>query len=267
MNNTRWITLAAAALTLNSPVAKSQGFEYDEEDGSNWSFLLEAGAEREPVYTGSDQFVAEAEFNLEASYQIASGHEFFVNLGEAGVRWQTAPNAVLATILEFEPGRDNADDPALDGFPEVEDTVEAQLVWIQQWGQTFAGAGIQYDILSRGKGLVGFFGVGYQAALAPNLTLLTQVDLSFADAEHLQTEVGISEETSAITGLDAYSPGSGYKGITADIEFQYRATPKLELIAGLSVENYGSIMSDSPLIAEEGIETTYEAVLGIRYRF
>jgi len=77
MNSTRWFMLVtAAALAPGSLAAQSQGFEPDDDgETSTWSFLLEAGVEREPAYTGSDQFAAEAEFNLEASYLAIAKHE------------------------------------------------------------------------------------------------------------------------------------------------------------------------------------------------
>ena len=253
------LTRAASVILLVYSCATSA----EEHVEAGWSYELQVGVEVEPVYTGSDVYTPEPELNFEASYQSRSGHRYFFSLGEIGADWAIGANTQLRTNLEYEFGRDNADDPVLAGFPEVEDTVEVQALLFWRVGQIVLGSGIQIDVLDRGKGLVGFVGAGYQKLLTPKLSLQTEVDLSFADAEHLFTEVGIGEATAAATGYSVYKPKSGYKGLSTQLGLDYALSPEWSLQGAVTFEFYGSNMSDSPLIAEEGSETTYEASIGV----
>ncbi len=234
---------------------------------SRWAFNLVTGFEREPVYTGSDVYISEADFNVEAVYQASEKREYLLSLGEIGVTWKLNEKSILSTVLEYEFGRDNDDDPVLANFPEVEDTVEAQAVFMHDVGPIALGVGFQYDILNRGKGFVGFLGAAYRTELSEKMGIRTQIDISFADAEHLETEVGITPATAAVTPYDSYSPDSGYKGVSITFAMDYSVSKHWSLFSSLSAENYGSLMSESPLISEEGTDSTYEASVGIAYAF
>ncbi len=232
-----------------------------------WSYDLGIGVEFEPVYTGSDVYTSEADLNLEASYHSSNGHRYFISLGEIGVDWLIGPEMQLRTNLEYEFGRDNADDPALLGFPEVEDTVEAQTILFWRAGEVVIGGGLQIDVLDRGKGLVGFLGASYQRLLTPKLSLQTDLDISIADAEHMFTEVGISEAIAEVTNYSAYKPDAGFKGVSTALGLEYSLRSDWIVHWSGSIEFYGSNMSDSPLIAANGTDTTYEISFGLSKSF
>lgn len=239
----------------------------DDRTDVGWSYEFGVGVELEPVYTGSDVYTSEADVNLEASYQANNGHRYFISLGEIGADWAIRPSLRLRTNLEYEFGRDNADDTALAGFPDVDDTVEAQTILFWQVGQVVVGGGLQVDVLDRGKGLVGFLGAKYQRLLTPKLSLRTEIDLSFADAEHMLTEVGISDATAVVTGYRAYKPSAGFKGVSTALGLDYTLASDWSVLVAGSLEFYGSNMSDSPLIAVSGTDTTYEISLGLSKLF
>jgi len=234
---------------------------------SPWSLEFEMGIENEPAYTGSDVYLTEPSLNVELAYEGRGGHTYFVSLGELGIDWALGEQRSLSTLLEYEFGRDNADDSALTEFPVFKNTVEVQAVYRQQFGNTGLGIGIQYDVLDRGKGLVGFIGVDYRRMVNPRFALQAQIDLSFADAEHMQTEVGISPGTAESTGLNAYEAASGYKGASVGLGLQYAVTNRWMLKAQIALEHYGSIMADSPLIRDEGSATNVETGIGVSYEF
>lgn len=265
MNYTQSITTVLLTL-LTTGNAMAQAFDQDDgDDDSPWSIELELGYDLEPAYTGSDVYVTEPGYNFEVAYTTNAGHELFVELGEIGARWALGDDRQLETLLEFEPGRENAEDSALNGFPDVPDTVEFQVGYKQQLGPFTAEAIMQYDIQNRGKGTVGFVAVGYRNQSTDRLGLELRTDLSFADAEHMAIEVGISENTAQQTGYDAYSPSAGYKGATVAMGLEYAISLQFSLRSELSVEHYGSNMADSPLIRDEGTPTNYEALIGVIY--
>ena len=241
--------------------------EFRDGNRSQWSLELSVGVENEPVYTGSDTYVSEADINLEVSYTTRASHEYFISLGEVGARWSLGDDRSLSTVLEYEFGRDNSEDNALTNFPTVEDTVELQALFQQQTGPVTFGVGLQYDIRNKGKGTVGFLGVAHQRELSERLGFQIQIDTSFADATHMQTEVGITRETALATSYDAYLPDSGYKGASLSLGLQYAITSKFLLSSKVAVEHYGTIMSDSPLIADAGTRTTYESSIALSYLY
>ena len=233
----------------------------EDNDSAGWSYSVQIGTEVEPAYTGSDVYAAEPDLNIEASYQSMKGHRYYLSLGELGADWAIATNTLLRTNLEYEFGRNNADDPALTGFPEVDDTIEAQSLLFRRVGPFMLGAGLQIDILDRGKGLVGFLGARYQKAFTSTLSLTTGLDLSFANAEHMFTEVGISRTTAETTRNAPYTPESGYKGVSVQLGLAYRFQADWMLKADVAIERYGAEMRNSPLIAEHGTDSTYEAAI------
>jgi len=238
------------------------------DDGSKkWQFAIGVGIEREPAYTGSDVYSKEPSIALEANYHLADDKKLWISLGEIGVRWDINLGWAVAAALEYEPGRENNDDPILDGFPEVKDTLEAQFTVKRSWGDTYLGAVLQPDILGRGKGLVGFIAAGYKFELTPKLSLKAGVDVSFADAEHMNTEVGVTTAVSEITGIAAYETSSGYKSTTLNLDLEYELNPHWSLVSSLGYEYYGKEMASSPLIDQFGERGNLELEAGLRYRF
>jgi len=232
-----------------------------------WSFDVGLGLEYESAYVGSDEYSTEAEFQLQATYTANNGSEWFVGTDGVGVRFEPLEDTKVILSFEYEFGRDNDDDPILAGFAEVEDTWEFQAIVVHDLGPFRVGAGLQQDILGRGKGLVGFVGAGYEYDVTDRLTFNSQIDFSFANSEHMNTEVGITAAASAASGLSTYDASGGYKGASIDVGFDYALTPSTTLTANLGVETYGSAISDSPLVRDEGSSTTQEASIGIRYSF
>jgi len=260
-------TLTTCGLILSAIAATTNAVAQEQEDDAGWSFELRGGFEQESAYTGSDTYLSEASLEAEAKYTTQSGTAYFFSLNELGVRFSPLENTLVLATLEFEPGRDNADDPILTGFEVVEDTIEIQLGVGRRYGPVTLGGAIQVDALGRGKGLVGFVGAQYDFNLTPRLSGQASLDLSFANAEHMNTEVGISAASSAVSGLGTYNAPGGYKGATLGLGLNYALTERLSLYSDLGVEIYGSNMSASPLIRDAGKDTTYEANIGLALRF
>ncbi len=232
-----------------------------------WSYQAQIGVERAPVYTGSDVYVSEIDVGFDAIYTNRLGTQWLLGTSGIGVRHYLPYDLALQANLEYEFGRDNDEDPILAGFAEVEDTIELQVQLVKDLGDFYVGAGFQHDIRNRGKGTVGFVGVGYERALTSRLSLLLSADVSFANAEHINTEVGITSADSAATGLAPYKASGGYKGASFEVGLEYALTDRATVFTSVGVERYGSNMSDSPLIRDQGSETTTELELGMAFAF
>lgn len=250
-----------------NPSENPFGLWYLSDAASGWHFDLALGLEREPTYTGSKNYTSEPGFSPRAIYVSDSGRRYSVSLGEVGAYFPFGNNNLLALVLEYEPGRDNSADDILTGFPEVKDTVEGQLSLAKQWGNFTAGAVLQPDLQSNGKGLVYFLGIAYDKTFSNKVRTGFSLDISFADQEYFQTEIGVPSSVTESTGIATYTPSSGYKSSTLGFGIGYPFLPRWEIFANLDIEIYGSNMKDSPLIRDFGDGVNYETSLGVRYAF
>lgn len=232
-----------------------------------WSFEGLVGYERSPAYTGSDVYLNEAQLGFQAIYTARNGVAYSVGTGGLGVHLSFGNDLGLDVTLEYEPGRESADDPILAGLPDIRNTWELQGVLTAELGAFELGVGLQTDILNRGKGTVGFVGISYETELTRRLSFHSSLDVSFADSEHMTTEVGITPAVAALTGLSAYSAPGGYKGATLELGLDYAISDVSYLYSSVTIERYGSNMSDSPLIRDHGDATNTEFEIGIGFSF
>ena len=125
----------------------------------------------------------------------------------------------------------------------------------------------QPDILDRGKGIVTFVGASYDRMLGEQLRIGPRLDISWADAEHMQTEFGVTPGQARASGFAEYRPGGGLKSTTAGFSVQSFFKRRWSLLADFELEYYFDKASASPLIALEGSEITYEALIGAFFTF
>ncbi|MEM7305426.1 MAG: MipA/OmpV family protein [Planctomycetota bacterium] len=231
-----------------------------------WTVDLTLGIESEPDYAGSDDSETEPDLFARALYEDRRGHRYILNLGEVGAWWNLGDDWLLGTVLEYEQGRDN-ENTALTGFDAVDDTVEGQFSLARRFGDFSLAGVLQPDLLGRGKGFVAFVAGGYDRMLTERLRLALGADLSTGDAEHMDTEFGVSASAAAASGLAEYNPGAGLKSATVDVALEHFFTDRFSLFLTGSAEHYFARAADSPLIDVEGSDLVYELGLGLRYSF
>jgi outer membrane scaffolding protein for murein synthesis (MipA/OmpV family) len=232
-----------------------------------WSYSVGIGAESEPGYVGSDTYNTELSYEAEARYTASERLQWIVSLGGVGVQFEPIEDTAVALSIEYEPGRENANDPILADFAEMDDTWEVQAILYRDIGPLDVGVGLQQDLLGTGKGLVGFVGAEFDVDVSDRLEFSTGLVASFANARHMNTEVGISPAESAASGLDAYDAPGGYKSLTLNLGIDYAVTDFATLYAEAAIEHYGASISNSPMVAEEGTATTRELGVGLRFNF
>ena len=256
-NRARHLPTRAQSLNLFSPWTGATG-------DTGWTFDGFLGSESEPDYAGSDDSEVEPDLFLRALYEDGRQHRYFVSLGELGAWWHLADGWTLGTVLEYEQGRDNENE-ALNGFEDVDDTLEGQFTLARRLGDFTLAAVVQPDLLNRGKGLVLFGGLGYDRMLGDRWRLALATDISTGDAEHMEGEFGISQAASAASGLTPYAPGAGLKSTTLGVGLERFFGSGWSVFCGAELEYYFSRAADSPLIQDEGSDLTYELGLGLRY--
>lgn len=236
---------------------------------TGWHFDLGIGLGQEPTYAGSANTAGEASILAQALYRTESGHRYYLGLGELGGLFSIGPNTQFSAFLEFEEGRDAADDPALTGLNAIDATVEGQFMLARRFGNTSVFAVLQPDLLGKAnKGLVWFVGAGHDVFLANNRwRLASRIDISGANAEYMRTEFGITQQEATQTNYSQYQPGGGLKSVSVGLSAEYYFSKRFSVLGSFEAERYLSKAADSPLIAGPGKATTFESSVLLRWRF
>ena len=259
-----WLPESAAA---GGPEANPQSPWYLSDAERWWHVDGLVGAELEPDYIGSDDSEAEASGFVRALFKDRSGNRYTVGIEEAGAVFYFGERWALGIDLENEEGREteNAD---LRGLPDGESTLEGEFSLYRRFGNGYATIVFQPDLLDRGKGLVYFVGYAYDHLSASGRWLLSsRIDLSWGDDEHMQTEFGLTPTQAEILGQPVYTPGGGLKSTTFGLLAKWTFSRRLSLLTSIEAEHYFSKAGDSPLINTLGTDLTFEATLGLYFRF
>ena len=225
------------------------------------------GIELEPDYVGSDDSEIEPSGLLRGLFKDRFGNRYAVGVEEVGAVFYPGERWAFGIDLEFEEGRD-AENEDLRGLPEGETTLEGEFTLYRRFGNGYAAAVVQPDLLDKGKGIVYFIGYAYDHSTPSGRWLLSpRIDLSWGDQEHMQTEFGLDPAQAEIIGQPQYTPGGGLKSTTAGLTVQRFFGQRWSLLAGLEVEHYFSEAADSPLIAVLGSDVTLETTVGVFFHF
>ncbi len=234
----------------------------------DWRFEAYFGMEYEPAFAASDDYETEPTLDLRALYTGPNGTRYRISLGEVAATFDLNEKLAAQVKLEYEEGRDGEDVAILENFEEVRTTLEGEFSLFYKWGPAYGFAVFQPDLLGRGKGMVYFIGAGRDwMSQDGDLFIGSRIDLSFADADHMMTEFGVSEIDALNSGLEPYTPGDGLKSSTASLFIEYKLNEKWSLFSDLEAEYYFSKATDSSLIKQYGSSTTYEFLLGAGFRF
>ncbi|OLF73971.1 hypothetical protein AWH62_07420 [Maricaulis sp. W15] len=239
-------------------------------DLTGLSALLGIVAESSPVYAGSDNRETGAAPILYGMYD----DRYYVSGDEMGIYWPILGSEWrLKAGIGYEPGRDPSDDPALANLATMDSTAVLAGGLFRQFGTSAVGFGFEADIGDAGKGVVTFLGGSYDWHLMDNaLTLTAYGDISYANAEHLQTEFGITSLEAAASQADPnpafryteYQPSSGLKSAGVGFGARYRLNEQWMIIGNVSGEFFGDEATGSPLVRED---YELEAVLGVAFSF
>ena len=232
-----------------------------------WHVDAFGGIESEPDYPGSDDNEFELLYDVRLLLKDPWNNRYTLSIGRLTATFDLLSQTSLHIALEYEEGRE-ASNAALDGFEDGKDTLEGEISLIQWIGNFYIFGTFQPDLLDRGKGIVWFIGAGYDTVFwNQRLRLSPLVDLSFANADHMQTEFGITREQAVASGLEEYRPGGGLKSMTGGLSMEYYLTPHWSVFAQAEVEYYFERAAESPLLKTFGSELTHEFNAGVHFRY
>lgn len=161
--------------------------------------------------------------------------------------------------------REAADYDALRGMNDVDGAFEAGGKFAYTFGMFRAHASLRRGF----GGHEGFVGeAGLDVTFYP--TAVTEVSfgprMSYADGEYMRTYLGVTPAESITSGLAAYDPGGGIKGVGAELNARYNFTPQWAVLGSVAYERLVGDAADSP-IAKAGDIDQITAKLGLSYRF
>jgi outer membrane protein len=229
----------------------------------NWLFgnadiilQLGGGGMVRPAYEGSDDYVVRPWPFVDLEY---------LSLPGIGTFGSGQPGFSVRPSFRFVSAREEADHAELTGMGDIDRAFE------------FGGTASYGTEMVRGlvtlrrgfgghEGLVGEVGIDVMADPVPGLSLTIGPRLHFADSEYLETYLGVTPGQSAASGLPAFDPSGGIKGIGFDAGAEYALTPQWSIVADATYERLVGDAADSP-ITGLGSENQFTTALGLTYRF
>lgn len=161
--------------------------------------------------------------------------------------------------------RESADYAALRGLNDIDTAYEVGGKFAYTFGMFRAHAALRRGFGGH-EGLVGEAGLDVTFNPTPVTEVAFGPRMSYADGEYMRTYLGVTPAESLTSGLVAYDPSGGIKGVGAELSARYRFTPQWSLLGSLEYERLVGDAADSP-IAKAGDVDQFTAKLGLSYRF
>ncbi|HSW09051.1 MipA/OmpV family protein [Aquabacterium sp.] len=130
----------------------------------------------------------------------------------------------VSLSLRLDGGRDDGDDPMLQGLGNVRATVRGRLSAVKDFGSGWKlSAGLSPDVLGRDGGIVLDSSLSYEWRLSPTLRANAGVSLTAGDRRYMQSYFGVTAEQRQRSGHPVYEPSAGLRdlgfgfGLRADL--------------------------------------------------
>ncbi|WP_414832034.1 MipA/OmpV family protein [Afifella sp. YEN Y35] len=246
-----------AASSATSPVAAQETPIPAEKSSHDLILELGAGASVQPAYEGADDYTVQPQPFVALHYLSLPVFGEFGGKPEQGL--SVSPS--FRVVRE----RDDSDYSKLRGIGDVDTAVELGGAVKYRWNDLEAYLALRRGVTGH-DGFVGETGVNLVTHPTNKLEITAGPRLSFADAEYLQTYLGITPEQAAASGLAVFDPDGGIKGVGASLEARYAFTENWSVVGQASYERLVGDAADSP-ITDVGSENQFTAALGLTYKF
>lgn len=245
--------LAAAGSVFLSPVHAQQA----PKEGGRVGLVALGGYE----YSGSDE--ARTLVLPTLDYNWANG--WFAGTNGIGRQWQSGENLQYGLKLGFDFGREEGRSTALRGLGNVDASAEIGGFARYALGSGFAAktslrAGSGVD----NKGALWDLGVEYGQALGADWRLGSELSVTYANADYLQSYYGVTPRQAAASGYAVYTPSAGVRDVSARISLTYMVTPRVALTGGLRHTSLQGDAKDGPMVRRSSSNT---GLLALTYAF
>ncbi len=161
--------------------------------------------------------------------------------------------------------RESGDHTELRGLTDVDAAFELGGKFAYNFGMFRPWIAVRHG-LGGHEGIVGEAGLD----LVMRPTAATEVTFgpraSYANGDYMRTYFGVTPAESALSGLAAYQPGGGVKGVGAEVGVRYDLTLEWAVIGSATYEKLIAAAADSPIV-NLGDENQFTARLGLSYKF
>ena len=252
--------LNVRADTTKNPTGPWYMQDYNE---SSWRIDGLVGLSAQPTFPGSDE--TETGFAPFVRYMVKDKYNNRYAIYPLGISgsFDLSDNLNFSLQLEYEAGGDG-ESADFEGLDEIEDTIDGNFLLSYRWGSSYIYASLQPDVLGKGKGLVWFYGGGYDWQINKSFALRTKLGLTGGDNTHMDTEFNITSEESARTGLKVYDPEGGVKNIEFSVQAEYTHNKYWSIFSATQLENYLGEAADSPLSKSD---VTVRTLFGVLFRY
>jgi outer membrane protein len=247
------VCLAGAADAQDAPPAEP----VPGADGRDVVLELGGGAMVRPSYEGADDYL------FTPDPIIALHYLRLPFLGDFGGRPKTG--ITFGPSFRIVPGRDEGDHADLDGLGDVSRAYEAGGTLGYRY-EMWRGFVTVRQGFGGHHGLVGEVGVDAIAEPMPRLSVSLGPRLGFADADYLDTYLGVTPDQASASGLPEFDPNGGIKGVGLEAQARYGLTPNWSILGKAGYERLIGDAADSP-VTDLGSENQFRAGIGLTYRF
>jgi outer membrane protein len=171
----------------------------------------------------------------------------------------------ISPSLRFVPKRDSNDYAALRGLNDVNAAFELGGRFAYTFGAFRPWVAVRYGF-GGFEGIVGEAGLDMIVRPSAETEVTFGPRASFASRDYMQTYFGVTPLEAIRSGMSAYSPSAGFKGVGAEVTARYQFTPQWAVIGSLAYEKLLGDAADSPIV-KVGDENQFTAKLGLSYRF
>ena len=154
----------------------------------------------------------------------------------------------VGLLLGYANGRDQSDDPHLQGLGDISPSVQMGGFAAYQWDAFEIRGQLRQAVTHFGNGMTGSLGLTYALHPAAGWSVKLGPQLGFADDDHMKKFFGVTAGQSSNSGLKAYTIGGGLENISFGVNATYQLTTHWLLFGIARVSEIVSDAADSPIV-------------------
>jgi outer membrane scaffolding protein for murein synthesis (MipA/OmpV family) len=235
------LTFASLASAQLTDAGDFQGPDHARE-GARVSLTISSKAD----YSGSDAPRASVMPALE--YQWANGWFAGTNRG-VGYNFSKAPTLQYGLGLGLDFGRKESSTGTLAGMGSIASKVEygAFLNYAPDRHWRLSSV-LRYGSGDTGQGATANFGANYTLDISPKWRMDLGASTTWANAQYMQSYFGVSATQSQQSGHSVYSPTSGLRDVSSNLNLSYQVTPQISVSGSLNASSLFGDAKNSPLV-------------------
>ena len=234
MNNIHLVECAAALLII---VWACPGLANAQDH-----IVIGAGASAMPAYEGADSYRV-----LPIPIVDASHGRFLLNNADGlGIKIIQSGPLMFGVSVTYVAGYRRRDAPA--GVGRLSDAAGGRLFGAYQKNGFRLELGATKSLAGGTRGITSDATMSYTAKIGPRFSLASSVATTWANGKYNDRYFGIDGAQSQPSGLDTFSPGSGFKDVSAGLTAKYAMSPRWIVFANATARGVVGNDADSPIV-------------------